>query len=134
MSPTEAWLIASSLWLVACGGLARFVMARTMRWLLLTGIALAALALLGGAWFQDCRQQQQDKATPLLIVKEDVLLRRGNSRDYPARLEPRLPRGVEIRELSRRGGWVQVRLASGAIGWIPETVVLKVQSDHASRD
>lgn len=134
MSPTEAWLIASFLWLLVCGSVARFVMAHAMRWLLLTGMALVALALLGGAWSQDYRRQQQEEATPLLIVNEDVILRKGNSRDYPARLEPKLPHGVEIRELSRRGGWVQVRLASGVIGWLPETAVLKVQSALASRD
>ena len=56
----------------------------------------------------------------------DAYLRKGNSEFYPARLEAVLPKGVEARELTRRGGWVQVRLAGGAVGWLPETAVLKV--------
>jgi len=126
MSPTEAWSIAAVLWLMTCGGVARFAMTRAVWWLTFAGLALVALVLLGGVWLQDYRHRRQENSVPLLIVTDDVLLRRGNSREYPTRLEPRLPRGVELRELSRRGGWVQVRLANGVIGWLPETAVLAV--------
>ena len=60
------------------------------------------------------------------MVTDDAVLRRGNAESYPPRLDPRLPRGVEARELTRRGGWVQVELAGGAAGWLPETIVLPV--------
>jgi hypothetical protein len=128
MSPTEAWTIATVLWLLFCGGVARFAMTRAVWWLMFAGLALVALAILGGVWFQEYRHNQRDNSVPFLIVTDDVLLRRGNSREYPTRLEPRLPRGVELRELSRRGGWVQVRLARGVIGWLPETAVMAVRS------
>jgi hypothetical protein len=106
-------------------------MTRARRWLFFTALAVVALALLGGAWLQDYRQLERENADPLLIVTDDVLLRTGNSdghgnalEAYPARLDSRLPRGVEVRELWRRGGWVQVRLAGGVIGWLPEGAVL----------
>jgi hypothetical protein len=126
MSPTEAWAIAAILWLLTCGGISRFIMTRAAWWLIFAGVATVALALLSGVWLQDYRQQQRINATSLLIVTDDVLLRTGNAEAYPARLEPKLPRGVEVRELSHRGGWVQVRLASGMIGWLPEKAVLMV--------
>jgi hypothetical protein len=128
MSPTEAWAIAAVLWLLACGGVTRFVMTRAVWWLMFAGLAAVTLALLGGVWLQDYRHQQQENAAPLLILIDDVQLKKGNSREYPNRLDSRLPRGVEVRELSRRGGWVQVRLASGIIGWLPETAVMAVKS------
>jgi hypothetical protein len=128
MSPAEAWSIAALLWLLACGGMARFAMIRAGWWLIFTGLAMVALALLGSVWLQDYRQRQRETADPLLIVTDDVFLSKGNwnSETYMPRLEPKLPRGVEVRELSHRGGWVQVRLASGIIGWLPETAVLVV--------
>lgn len=126
MSPTEAWVIAAILWLLTCGGIARFAMTRVMGWLVFAGLTAAALVLLGGLWLQDDRQRQRENAEPLMIVADDVILRTGNSENYPTRLDSKLPRGVEVRERSHRGGWVQVRLSSGVIGWLPESVVLTV--------
>ncbi|HEV3436153.1 MAG TPA: hypothetical protein VG122_02265 [Gemmata sp.] len=125
MSPVEAWSIAALLWLLACGGMARFVMTRAGWWLMFAGLAMAVLVLLGGVWLQDYRQRQREAADPLLIVADDVFLSKGNwnSETYMPRLEPKLPRGVEVRALSHRGGWVQVQLASGIIGWLPESAV-----------
>jgi acyl-coenzyme A synthetase/AMP-(fatty) acid ligase len=101
-------------------------MTRAGWWLAFAGLMLAALALLGGLWWQDDRQRRREAAEPLVIVTQDATLRRGNAEGYPARLDAKLPRGVEARALTRRGGWVQVRLAGGAIGWLPATATLKV--------
>jgi hypothetical protein len=126
MSPAEAWAIAAILWFLVCGGIGRFAMTRAGWWLIFAGLAAISLILLGGVWVQDFRQQQRENADPLVIVTDDTLLRTGNSEAYPARLEPRLPRGVEAWERSRRGGWIQVRLSSGVVGWVPEMAVVVV--------
>jgi len=57
-----------------------------------------------------------------VVVAADAVLRKGNADAYPPRLEARLPPGPRP-ELARRGGWVQVELAGGAVGWLPEAVV-----------
>ena len=35
-----------------------------------------------------------------------------------------LPRGAEVRELARRGGWMQVEIPGGAVGWVPLAAVI----------
>jgi hypothetical protein len=124
MSPLDAFLIAGALWLMACGGLARFAMTRAGWWLAFTGGSAAALTMLGALWWEDSRQRERYESRPLVVVREDVSLRKGNTELHPPRLDQKLPRGVEARELLRRGGWVQVELAAGAIGWLPETSVV----------
>jgi hypothetical protein len=126
MSPGEAWLIAGALWLAACAAVARFAMTRAPGWLAVAGLCAAAVAALGFLWVQDRRERQRESEHPLVVVARDAVLRKGNSAGYPARLEPKLPRGVEARKLGERGGWVQVRLAGGAVGWLPASAVMNL--------
>ena len=126
MSALEAYLAAGGLWLLACLGAARFAMTRAPAWLFASGIALLALATLGGFWWHDHDRQSEANARPLLIVKDDSALKLGNGESWPDRVKWKLPRGVEVRELARRGGWIQVELASGTVGWLPETNAIPV--------
>jgi hypothetical protein len=124
MSGFEAWGIAGVLWLMACGGVARFAMTRRPAWVLWVLACLVGLAVLGGAWWHDLRERQRANETPLVVMTEDVVLRKGNAEAYPARLEGKLPRGVEARKLTERGGWLQIRLAGGVVGWVPSMAVV----------
>lgn len=126
MSSAEAYAVAGVLWLLVCVAGTRFVMTRAPWWLAFAGLWLVLLLAFGGLWQQDQRRRGRIESRPLLIVKDDVMPRRGNSESYPARLESKLPRGVEVRELGRRGGWVQVELAGGDIGWLPERSAIRV--------
>jgi hypothetical protein len=124
MSVADAWVVAGGLWLVACTGVTRFAMTRNGFWLVVAGLGTTALLVLGGLWIQDDRRRTRDESLPLLIVFDDTTLRRGNAPAYPPRLDAVLPKGAEVRELTRRGGWVQVQLPGGAIGWLPESAVI----------
>jgi hypothetical protein len=124
MSAADAFLLAGFFALAAGLAAARFAMTRTPGWLGAGGLALAALAVLGGLWWQDDHDRTRRDTLPLVVVADDVALRRGNAESYPPRFEPKLPRGVEARVLARRGGWVQVELAGGAAGWLPEPAAL----------
>lgn len=126
MAPGEAHLIAGGLWLLACLAVARFRMTRAGSWLVVSGLCSTGLLLLGGLWWQDDRQRD---VRSLVVVMDDGELRKGNGPSYPPRFAQRLPRGVEARVLSRRGGWVQVELAGGAVGWFPEAAVLNVRAN-----
>jgi hypothetical protein len=124
VSPADAWVLAAALWLLACAAGARFAMTRGPVWLALAGLIVVALVALGTVWVRDARRHAADNALPLLVVTDDAILRKGNGDAFPARLEPAVPRGAEARELARRGGWVQVQLPGGAVGWLPAARLL----------
>jgi hypothetical protein len=124
MSPIEAYLAVGGLWLIACLGVARFAMSRAPGWLAGTGLALVAIIALGWLWREDW--QARANLRPLVIVKHESRFKTGNGETWPDRLKWSLPPGVEARELTRRGGWVQVELASGVAGWLPETSLIEV--------
>ena len=124
MAPAEAWLIALGLWAGACLAAARFAMTRNLRWVAAAAGCFVGLAVLGGLWWDDARKHDP---RPVVVVTVDTTLRAGNADSYPARLDRPLPRGVEARELARRGGWVQVELAGGAVGWLPERTVIPAE-------
>jgi hypothetical protein len=126
-SPADLWLGAGLLWFLLWFGVARFLMTRRAIWLLLSLVGFVALIGGGILWWTEERRLQEEESLQLLIVQEDTILRRGNARIYPPRLEAVLPAGAEVRELTRRGGWVQVQLAGGVVGWLPEGAVLAVK-------
>jgi hypothetical protein len=124
MSPADAWFSGGFMWLLACAGVARFAMTRNVLWLAFAGFWVVCLLLLGGLWVQDARHRARDEALPLLVVSDNTMLRKGNAPTYPPRIDSVLPKGAEVRQLARRGGWVQVQLPGGAIGWLPEASVI----------
>jgi hypothetical protein len=124
MSPADAWVAAGILWLLACAGVARFAMTRNTLWFTVTALGVVGLACLGWLWIQDARYREHNESLPLLVVTRDAPLRRGNAEAYPPRIDTPLPPGAEVRELARRGGWVQVQLSGGAVGWLPESAVI----------
>ena len=71
------------------------------------------------------RDRVYDRDHPIVVVTEPAILRTGNGTTFAPRINAPLPRGSEVRELTRRGGWVQVELPGGAAGWLPEAVLLK---------
>ena len=65
----------------------------------------------------------------VVTATPDTPFRTGNSSEYPPRLEHPLPAGVELRRLAERGGWVQVQLNGGPVGWVPRDHIIIVGSD-----
>jgi hypothetical protein len=115
------WLFAlavlawTSGWLVV----ARWLM-RRRRSLLLAGVGLLAIALgMGVLLFQ--RERTAPDRPIVVLAADGVLLRKGDSRLFPPRYETPLNRGVEAELLFRRGGWLQIELSGGEVGWIPAT-------------
>ncbi|VTU02322.1 Uncharacterized protein OS=Candidatus Entotheonella sp. TSY1 GN=ETSY1_32175 PE=4 SV=1: SH3_4 [Gemmataceae bacterium] len=119
LSPVEAWLIGGALWVLACGGAARCRMTRRPVWLIAAAACATGLAVLAGFWWHGDAERERANALPLVVLATDTTLRKGNAATYPAVFEAKLPRGVEARVLAERGGWVQVRLAGGGVGWVP---------------
>jgi tetratricopeptide (TPR) repeat protein len=72
--------------------------------------------------YEALRQYQGDRSAAV-ITADGVVLRQGNGPNYWPRLDKPLPRGSEVRELGRRGDWVQVEVGGGAVGWVPAATV-----------
>ena len=109
------WLLLARAWVTVRGGLA-----------LSAGAMVLIAACVGGwLWWEDGRRRAH-WGEPTAIVASSAELRTGNSEEYPKRLDPRLPAGVEMRVLNERGGWLQVQLSGGVVGWVPTGRVVQV--------
>lgn len=125
--PRGEWLMSAAVlaYLLACICLTRWLMVRRGRLLALgTMASLLALGMLG--WTAVRAGEERDREIhPLVVIARDgVVLRRGNSKAFPPRFETPLNRGVEARFLFEREGWVQIELSGGEIGWAPRTELM----------
>ena len=119
------WLTAGASVLFGIGAASRFTTGRV--WATpLAVLGIAGLLACGGLAVMSALDERDDLASPLWIVRVEQPLRKGNGDSHAPRIELPLPRGTEVREVSRRGGWVQVRVAGGAVGWLPERVLIPV--------
>ncbi len=79
--------------------------------------AVAFVTLLGGATIvaDIAESRRHDEG---VLVRNDVVLRKGNGEGYEAAVTERLSEGVELRVLEQRPGWSRVRLPDGTEGWV----------------
>lgn len=122
LSPSQALLLAGTLWLAACLACTRYFMTRSSTWLWIAISSFVMLLLLGGLWWK--AEREHSHAPPFGVIADDVVLRSGNAASYPPRLESQLPRGVEVTVLGERGGWFHVELSGGVAGWVPAEALL----------
>ena len=97
----------------------------------MTFTAIAFLAIAGvagvGVW-REWKFAEIDRDTPLVIVAENTPLYRGNAVSYAHHpWLSLLHRGMELRQIHRRGQWLRIRLTTGEIGWLPVASVLIVE-------
>ena len=121
--------IAAGLYLFAFLAFARAWMTRRPIWWTFGGLLIASAGVVMGGLVREEMHRIDDNRLSLVVVEaNDTPLRRGNSAEYPLRLGDRLPAGVELRVLSERGGWLQVQLAGGEIGWLERERVVTVKT------
>ena len=105
--------------------LTRWRMTRRRRLLRLGTAALVAGAVALSVFFFADAGDEERSARPAVVIHQDgVLLRVGNGFDYPRRYDTPLNRGVEARLLYARNDWLQIELARGEIGWIPQSAAV----------
>lgn len=125
ISPWDLFLAASASALHLTVGLARRLTAQDGWATPLAVVGLLGLIAVAAAGIMIAA----DQPSPVVVLADDEVLRTGNGPSFPARTDAPLPRGAEVRELARRGGWVQVELPGGAVGWVRDSVVLGDTSD-----
>ena len=124
VSPADLFVAAVVGSLLVTVGLAARLTARPDWAVPTTAVGVASLILVAAVAGKLELDAAADRDAPVRVIAADVTLRTGNGTAFDARLPAPLPRGAEVRELRRRGGWVQVELPGGAVGWVPETAVL----------
>jgi len=125
LSPLQATIVGGALWLLACLTATRYLMTRERKWLAMAAISLAVLIGFAGLWWRDHREVDHERGDRFAVLAEDVVLRTGNAASFALRIEAALPRGVEVRIVGERGGWLHVELASGLGGWVPSDAVVE---------
>lgn len=121
------WLMfaAVACYAVGCLGVTRWRMVAHGRLLTMGFLTLLLAGVLSGWLMLRAHEQRDREVHPLVVIARDgVLLRRGNGMVFPPRYDTPINRGVEGRLLFERGGWVQIELSSGEIGWVPRDAVL----------
>ena len=125
-----AWqfgIAAASVYFLAALILARGWMSRRPLWWALGGTMMVVAMLVAGNVLWEDRHLTDERSLPLAIVTEEgASLHRGNGTEFPLRLPERLPEGVEMIVITERGGWLQVYLGGGAVGWVDARQVVRV--------
>jgi hypothetical protein len=118
-------LITGLLYTVACLAVARWYLLRRRSALVVAGIALLLACIPAAGAGYDYAQRVDAVEHPLVVIADDnVLLRKGDGFNYPARSDLPLNRGVEARLLFPARHWLMVELGSGDVGWVPRTAAL----------
>lgn len=124
-------LVAFVAYSVACLSVTRWRMTRRRLWLRIAIVAaVVALTPAVGSGVEWLRRQRDD-ATPVVVLARSEVLRTGNGPEYPPRFDVALPRGAEVRRLFERGGWYQVELSGGPVGWLPREAVVSPSEPEA---
>jgi hypothetical protein len=122
--PGNGWLFALAMlgYAGGCAAMTRWWMLRGRSMLIAAAVLLTATAGMAVLLYRlDPRRTER----PIVVIALDgIQLRKGNSRLFPPRYETPLNRGVEAKLRYRKGGWLQIELAGGEIGWVAESEVV----------
>ncbi len=113
------------LYTLACWTGAHWVAVRRSRWPVRAVLLLILAGTCGVLWQHEEGRLQDEQAHPLVVIERDVGFFQGNGESYPRHDQlPLLHAGMEARRLLQRGGWLQIELPDGAIGWVPRRAAL----------
>lgn len=111
-------------WLAATGAWLRGSIRLALGAILLIAVAFGTSVIMD----RQIKRADFDREMPLVVLAVNTEFYRGNADNYPKHEStPQLPRGLEARQLHRRGAWLQIRLSTGETGWVPAASVLIVQ-------
>jgi hypothetical protein len=113
-------LFTFSLVLLLAGAVWYFTTRRAVAWWLIAPGLLGLIFVL----IATLMIQAELRQPVVSVIATPVALRTGNGPSYPTRLPTNLNPGIEVRWLHERGGWVQVELDPGVVGWVPKSALL----------
>jgi hypothetical protein len=113
---TRVWIVLIAwcllwLWLL----LAFFKRTPKWRWPILVTVVIFLLAAGSIAW----DVSQRPRVDTGVVIAGGAVLRTSNSQTAPAVSPDAIAQGVELTVLAHRERWIEVKLSSGATGWLP---------------
>jgi hypothetical protein len=99
---------------------------RAGSWISGSLLLAASIVMVSWTWWEEQCIADVNRLPLVIVAENGTPLHRGNGEDYPLRLNDKLPAGVEMRVLAERGGWLQVQLAGGEVGWVEKDRVVMV--------
>ena len=79
-------------------------------------VCLALWMILGASVALDLPSQSGSAGG--VLVKDDIVVRKGNGEGYDPQFSQPLHEGVEFKVIEQRGGWLRIELADGNQGWV----------------
>jgi hypothetical protein len=135
LTPRESWptmrlqirrwgMVAVALaMLLAWFALARWVVSRGFNWLIISTFAFVIGVLVTTGWLVERSVRRAENSRTDVVLVRPELLRAGDGFSYLPRRDTPLPAGAEAAVRHQRRAWLQVELADGSIGWLPEASV-----------
>jgi hypothetical protein len=118
-------IVAFILYLFTCGMAMGWFIHRETMWVWLTGGCLLVFLGIAGFGARLALDEHEAKTYPLVVISKEHVLHRGNGTSYPAHEKiPTVRPGMEARLLFERGSWLQIELAGGHVGWVPQSAAL----------
>ena len=116
--------IAAFVSVVGWGGLLFWRRRRSGALLALSCFAIALSLIVAGAaaW----QLHDQSVRPHAVIIDGEYVLRLGRGQGYDPAIARPLGHGVELRVLSERADWAEVRLVDGQTGWLPAAALEKI--------
>lgn len=93
--------------------------------------AVLALAFLGSVVVESVQKQRRE---PGVVLSEQVVARKGDSRTYEPSFKEPLHAGTEFSLIEDRGEWYQIKLADGRRCWVPAADVGLVNRGRGDAD
>ncbi len=113
-----AWMIFSWLTLWIAVGLRLYEIC--LPWKSLVAASFVVVMFTAGSYALSCQELTRKLA---VIASPKLTLRTGDGKQFPSVLDIQLHEGQTVEPLKERGGWIQVRTATGDTGWLPDLSV-----------
>jgi len=122
LRPATMFWGAVAFWSLMFVALTVWRMTARFTWLAATSFFLTTAILFAGGFGSWQWQAIHNDASPLIVIAQDTPLRQGNGVSYPTHTKiQEVRRGMEARQLYRRGTWLLIQLPSGDSGWVQES-------------
>ena len=112
-------VLFASAWTILWASILIRIWRRYPGFLWFTGIAAVVTIAFGASTFISIASS--DASQQGVLIRDDVVVRKGNAESYSPQFEQPVNQGLEFRVLEQRPDWLHIELNNGESGWIPRS-------------